>query len=110
MAPGIKPNNLHAGFFSFKTIISFPLLPQCLRSEKVKAKIQNVPKSTVPLDMQQEKATLYYRDVIYELSVVNGRFITYTENSFPWDINFWLCAHFSECPFLTGTVSAPAKQ
>lgn len=81
MAAGIKPHNLHAGFLSFKTIISLPLLPQCLRSERVRAKIQNMPKSTVPLDMQQEKGTFYYRNVIYKLTVVNICFITGKENS-----------------------------
>lgn len=95
MASGIKPHNLHAGFFSFKTIISFPLLPQCLRTERVKAKIWNVPKSTVPLDMQQESPPLLQRCYL-QATVINGCFITCKENSFLWDISFWLCVYFTD--------------
>jgi len=67
MASSIKSCNLHAGFF--KTVISFPLVPMLkwMRSERLKAETcQNPTFLCREVDMQQEKATLYYRDMLFK--------------------------------------------
>lgn len=70
MASSLKSHDLQAGLFSFMTIISFPLLPMLkwLRSKRVKAEIRNMSDSTFlcrELDMQQDKANLCYRDMLF---------------------------------------------